>query len=152
MGNPTAVQNPSPAARGIGQGLWRMTLAGGAAFWIVDFVMAVSPISKAYRAAFSIANLSLALTEALLGGLLIGGCVSYLLSRSFDRIPGANPIVKAMILSLVGMLLIETLSTLTDPGRGFTYLVIDTAMNLPRFLALGIAVGYRYTSIVKGTR
>jgi hypothetical protein len=148
----TTVQNPFPESHGIGQGLWRLTLAGGAAFWIVDFAMALSPIAKEYRAAFSISSLSLALVEALAGGLLIGGCASYFLLRFFDRIPSNKPILKAMILSLAAMLLVEGLSTLMDPGHAFTFLVIDTAMNLPRFLVLGIAIGYQYTLIKKGKR
>ncbi len=83
--------------------LYKLTGAGGAAFWITDFVISVSPIAAEYRAAFSISYLPMALVEALVGGLIIGCCVSYFLLRFFDKIPTKNPILKALILSFVAM-------------------------------------------------
>jgi hypothetical protein len=103
--------------------LYMLAAAGGAAFWITDFVMAVSPLAVAYKAAFSISSLPVALVEALAGGLMIAFCVSYFLLRFFDRIPGKNPIHKALILSF---------------------------MNVPRFLALGIVVGHLYDKLNGG--
>ena len=146
----TNIQDPFPAAHGIGQGLWTLTLAGGAAFWIIDFGMAVSPIAVEYRAAFSIASLPVALAEAFAGGLVIAFCVSLLLLRFYDRIPANKPTFKAMILSLAAMFLVEIFSTLADPSRAFTCMVIDTVMNLPRFIAMGTAIGFRYTQLYKG--
>jgi hypothetical protein len=122
--------------------LFKLTGAGGAAFWITDFVISVSPIAAEYRAAFSISYLPMALVGALVGGLVIGGCVSYFLLRFFDRIPTKNPILKALILSFVAMLMIEVLSTLVNPSNASVYLLIDTGMNVPRFLSLGIVIGY----------
>jgi hypothetical protein len=78
--------------------LYKLTGAGGAAFWITDFVISVSPIATEYRAAFSISNLPMALVEALVGGLIIGCCVSYFPPRFSDRIPTKNPILKSVIL------------------------------------------------------
>jgi len=124
--------------------LYKLTGAGGAAFWITDFVISVSPIAAKYRAAFSISNLPMALVEALVGGLIIGCCVSYFLLRFFDKVPTKNPILKALILSFVAMVIIEVLSTLVNPSNAYVYLLIDTGMNVPRFLALGIVVGYLY--------
>jgi F0F1-type ATP synthase assembly protein I len=124
--------------------LYKLTGAGGAAFWLTDFVISVSPIAAEYRAAFSISNLPVALAEALVGGLIIGCCVSYFLLRFFDKIPTKNPIVKALILSFAAMVIIEVLSTLVNPHHASVYLLIDTGMNLPRFLALGIVIGYVY--------
>jgi hypothetical protein len=130
--------------------LWKLTVAGGAAFWIVDFAISVSPIAAEYRAAFSISYLPIALVEALVGGLVIGGCVSYFLLRFFEKIPTQNPILKALILSFVAMLMIEVLSTLVNPGNATVYLLIDTGMNLPRFFALGIVVGHLYDKLNGG--
>ena len=127
--------------------LFNLTGAGGAAFWITDFVMSVSPIAAEYRAAFSISYLPMALVEALAGGLMIGCCVSYFLLRFFDNIPTKNPISKALLLSFVAMFMIEFLSTLVDPNNAFVYLLIDTGMNVPRFLALGIVVGHLYEKL-----
>jgi len=92
----------------------------------------------------------LALVQALVGGLIIGGCVSYFLLRFFEKIPTKNPILKALILSFVAMLMIEVLSTLVNPGNATVYLLIDTGMNLPRFLTLGIVVGHLYGKLNGG--
>jgi hypothetical protein len=39
--------------------------------------------------------------EALLGGLVIGFCVSYFLFCSFDKLPTKNPILKSVTLSFI---------------------------------------------------
>ena len=51
---------------------------------------------------------------------------------------------KALILSFLAMVMTESLSALADPGNASVYLLIDTAMNVPRFLALGTVVGLLY--------
>jgi cytochrome c oxidase assembly factor CtaG len=130
--------------------LLMLTGAGCAAFWITDFVISVSPIAAEYRAAFSISCLPIALVEALVGGLVIACCVSWLLLRFFEKIPAKNSIVKALILSFVAMLMIEVLSTLVNPNNASVYLLIDTGMNIPRFLALGIVVGHLYDKLNGG--
>jgi CBS-domain-containing membrane protein len=130
--------------------LIKLTGAGCAAFWITDFVISVSPIGAEYRAAFSISSLPLALVQALVGGLVIGFCVSYFLLRFFKKVPTKNPIVKALILSFAAMFMIEVLSTLVNPSNASVYLLIDTGMNVPRFLALGIVIGYLYDKLNEG--
>ena len=59
------------SSRDFSKKLLMLAVAGGAAFWITDFLMAVSPIAAAYKAAFSISSLPVALVEALIGGLVI---------------------------------------------------------------------------------
>ncbi len=49
-----------------------------------------------------------------------------------------------MILSFVALVVIEVLSTFANPSNAYVYLVIDTVMNIPRILALGIVIGYLY--------
>ena len=127
-----------------------LTGAGTAAFWITDFVISVSPIAAEYRAAFSISNLRIALIEALVGGLMISCCIGYFLLRFFEKIPTQNPILKALILCLVAMLMIEVISTLANPNNASVYLLIDTGMNIPRFLALGIVVGHLHSKLDRG--
>jgi len=119
-----------------------LVIAGGAAFWITDFLIAVSPLSEAYQAAFSITSLSVALVEASVGGLVMSFIVSFLLSLFFIKIPGKNPIQKALILSFAGMAMIEVLSALANPSYASIYLLQDTGMNIPRFLALGWTIGF----------
>jgi hypothetical protein len=143
-------QSERQASHEFSKRLIKLAGAGGAAFWITDFVISVSPIAAEYRVAFSISNLPLALVEALVGGLMIGGCVSYFLLRFFEKIPTQNPILKALILSFVAMLMIEVLSTLVNPTNASVYLLIDTGMNLPRFLTLGIVVGHLYDKLNGG--
>jgi hypothetical protein len=124
--------------------LIKLTVAGGLAFWIVDFAMALSPISAEYMAAFSISSLPLALVEALVGGLVIACFVSFFLLRFFEKIPTNNPILKSLILSFVAIVVIEVLSTFGNPSNAYVFLLIDTVMNIPRIVALGIVVGYLY--------
>ena len=95
-------------------------------------------------AAFSISYLPLALVEALVGGLIIGFFVSYFLLRFFDKIPTKHPILKSVILSFVAIVVIEVLSTFGNLSNAYVYLLVDTVMNIPRILALGIAIGYLY--------
>jgi len=124
--------------------LIRLTVAGGVAFWIVDFAMSLSPISAEYMAAFSISYLPMALVEALVGGLIIAGFVSYFLLRFYNKIPTKNPILKSALLGFAALVVIEVLSTFGNPSNAYVYLLIDTVMNIPRILALGIVVGYLY--------
>ena len=127
--------------------LIKLTVAGGIAFWIVDFAISLSPISAEYMAAFSISYLPMALVEALVGGLIIGFFVSYFLLRFCDKIPTKHPILKALILSFVAVVIIEVLSTFGNPNNAYVYLLIDTVMNFPRILALGIVIGYLYKKL-----
>ena len=124
--------------------LIKLTVAGGVAFWIVDFAISLSPISAEYMAAFSISYLPLALVTAFIGGLVIAFWVSYFLLRFFNKIPTKNPILKALILSFVALVVIEILSTFGNPSNAYVYLLVDTVMNIPRILALGIVIGYLY--------
>lgn len=140
----TTDQGKPQASRNFLKKLLTLAAAGGAVFWISDFLIAVSPISSAYQAAFSIASLPVALVEALAGGLVIAGCVSFVLLRFFDRIPGKNAILKALILSFSAMAIIEVLSALGNPAKASVYLLLDTGMNAPRFLALGLVIGYGF--------
>ena len=137
-------QSERQMSHGFYKKLCKLAAAGGLAFWVVDFAIALSPISSEYMAAFSISYLPLALVTAFIGGLVIAFCVSYFLLRFFDKIPTKNPILKTLILSFVALLIIEVLSTVGNPSNAYVYLIIDTVMNIPRILALGIAIGYLY--------
>ena len=84
----------------------------------------------------------MALAEAIVGGLVIALCVSFILLRFFDRIPGKKAVFKVLSLSLGAMIMIEILSTLGDPSHASVYLLLDTGMNAPKFFALGLVIGY----------
>jgi uncharacterized protein YacL len=143
-------QRKAQASREFPKKLLMLAAAGGAAFWIIDFVISVSPIAAEYKAAFSISSLPVALVEALAGGMVIALCVSLFLLRFFDRIPGKKSIFKALILSFFIMVIIEVFSALGNPAHASVYLLLDTGMNAPRFLALGLVIGYLFDK-QKGT-
>jgi len=137
-------QKKSQTSREFPKKLLMLAAAGGTAFWIIDFVISVSPIAAEYKAAFSISSLPVALVEALAGGLVIAFCVSFFLLRFFDRIPGKKTIFKALILCFFIMVIIEVFSALGNPAHASVYLLLDTGMNAPRFLALGLVIGYLF--------
>src|SRR4030043_366087 len=128
--------------------LCKLTLSGGAAFWIIDFVISVSPIAAEYRAAFSISYLPMALVEALVGGMIISCCVSYFLLRFFDKIPTKNPILKSVILSFVALgivlILLGVAASRVGPSDALHVFLVGAVLNVPRFLFLGIVIGYLY--------
>jgi len=140
-------QSERQVSHGFYKKLFTLAAAGGVAFWVVDFAISLSPISAEYMAAFSISYLPLALVEALVGGLIIACFVSYFLLRFFDKVPTKNPIVKSVILSFVALVIIEVLSTFGNPSNAYVYLLVDTVMNIPRILALGLVVGYLYKKL-----
>ena len=129
------------------KGIWRnvviLAVVGGLAFWVTNFAISRTPIAAEYRAGLSISYFPM-LVEALVGGLIIACFVSYFLLRFFDKIPTKNPILKSVILSFVALVIIEVLSTFGNLSNAYVYLLVDTVMNIPRILALGMAIGYLY--------
>jgi NhaP-type Na+/H+ or K+/H+ antiporter len=128
--------------------LFRLTIAGGLAFWVANFATSLLPIAAEYRAALSIAYVPMVLVESLLGGMIVGFCVGYVLLRFYDRIPTENPILKAEILSVVALvvatLMFQSAASLLEPSDAVRYFLIGTMLNVPRFLILGLVVGYSY--------
>ena len=131
---------------------WRRTsvlgIGGGLAFWVANFAISLTPIAADYRAALSISYVPM-LLESLIGGLIIGFCVSYSLLRFFDKIPAKNPILKSVILSFVALVVFTILVEV--PGKFLTamsdamhYFLVGTMFNVVRFLALGLVIGYLY--------
>jgi len=49
-----------------------------------------------------------------------------------------------LILSFAAIVVIEVLSTFGNPSNAYVFLLVDTVMNIPRIVALGIVVGYLY--------
>jgi hypothetical protein len=69
--------------------LFILTIGGGVAFWLANFAISRTSIAAEYRAALTISYFPM-LLESLIGGLMIGFCVSYFsvrfLTRSQQRI------------------------------------------------------------------
>ncbi len=132
-------------SKGIRKKVFILTLAGGLAFWLSNFAISRTAIAAEYRAAMSISYYPM-LLESLMGGLIIGFYVGYPLLRFFDRIPGKNPILKAVLLSSIVLVIVTILlggpSSFFTTGNVLRYFVIGTVFNVIRITALGIAIGY----------
>ncbi len=139
------------------RGTWRRTLvlaiAGGLCFWAATFAISLTPIAAEYRAALSIAYLPM-LLESLLGGLIIGFCVSYLLLRFSDRIPPRDQILRSVMLSLIVLAIVTILlqgpASFVATGDVLRYFLIGTMFNLVRILALGVVTGCLYKRLYTG--
>ncbi len=131
-----------------------LAAAGGAAFWVTNYAISRTPIAAEYRAALSISYLPM-LVEALVGGLIIAGCVSFFLLRFFDRIPMQGPISKSIVLTFIVLLIVTILiggpSSYLATGDALRFFLIGTIFNALRFLALGIGVGYLYQRLSEET-
>ena len=129
--------------------IWRkaliLSMAGGLAFWVANFAISRTPIAAEYRAAMSISYYPM-LLESLLGGVMIGLCVSYFLLRFYNKIPAQNPILKSVILSFIVLAIVTILlggpSSFYATNNVLRYFIIGTTFNLIRILALGMAIGY----------
>ncbi len=125
-----------------------LAVVGGAAFWITNFLISLTPIAAEYRVGLSISYIPM-LLEAAVGGLLIGFGVSYFLLRSYDKIPTKNPIQKAVILSLIALVVLTIIlevpsKFLTNTYDALHFFLIGLLFNMLRIPALGLAVGYQY--------
>ena len=126
--------------------LFKLTIGGGVAFWAITVAFSLLPMMAEFRAALSMSYIENALVEPLFGGMIIVCCVSYFLLRFFDKIPTKNPILKSVILSFVALGIVFILlgvaaSRTSDALHVF---LIGVTLNVPRFLFLGIVIGYLY--------
>ncbi|MGA8046916.1 MAG: hypothetical protein WCA30_11695 [Dermatophilaceae bacterium] len=124
---------------------WVLTLGGGAAFWLTNLAISMTPIAAEYRSTLSIPYVPM-LLEAAVGGLVIAGAISVLLTRFPSRVPGSGPLPKAVLLAVGALVLLTVLvelptklgSELAEPGR---WLLVALVFNTIRFLALGLTIG-----------
>jgi hypothetical protein len=134
----------------LSKNLYKLTIGGGVVFWATTIATSLLPIAAEYRAAFSKRswNIQTVWVDSLLVGMIIGCCVSYSLLRFFDRIPTKNPILKSAILSFIALviaiILIDVPQSflLLGPSDALHYFLIGIMLNVPRFLFLGIVIGY----------
>jgi len=129
-----------------------LAFAGGLAFWVTTIAISLLPIAAEYRAAESISDIQTVWVGGLIIGLIIGCLVSYFLLRFFDKIPTKNPILKSVILSFIAFVIVMIL--LEAPGSSRTsdalyYFLVGVVLNVPRFLVLGIVIGYLYKRLYR---
>ena len=121
--------------------LSKLTIGAGAAFWAITIATSLLPIAAEYRSASSFSH-SEVLIGSLPAGLFIGFCVSYALIRFFDKIPARNPILKSIILSVIALVIASVVPFVRSDS--LHYFLVGAALDVPRFLLLGIVVGYLY--------
>jgi len=131
--------------------LFKLTIGGGVAFWAFTVAFSLLPMMAEFRAALSIPYISGAIVDPLFGGLIISCCVSYFFF--FDKIPTKNPILKSVILSFFALginfiLLGVAASRTSDVLHVF---LIGVMLNIPRYLFLGIVIGYLYKRLYGST-
>ena len=111
-------------------------------------------IPAEYRSVFSKASIQTVWVASLPAGLIIGCCVSYSLLRFFDKIPTKNPILKSVIISLIALVIATILTLVPQSFLGqrdvLHYFLIGILLDAPRFLFLGIGIGYLYRRLYKG--
>ncbi len=126
--------------------LFKLTIGGGVAFWAITVAFSLLPMMAEFRAALSMSYIENALVEPLFGGMIIVCCVSFFLLRFFDKIPTKNPILKSVILSFValGIVFILVGVAASRTSDALHVFLIGVTFNIPRFLFVGIVVGYVY--------
>jgi len=126
--------------------LFKLTIGGGVVFWAVTFSFSLLPIAAVFRAALSISYVQMILVESLLGGMIISCGLSYILLRFFDKIPTKNPILKSALLGFAALcivlILVYVAASRTDDALHI--FLIGAVGNVPRFLFVGIVIGYLY--------
>ena len=136
----------------LSKNLFKLTIGGGVAFWAFTIAFSLLPMMAEFRAALSISYISGAIVEPLLGGMIISCCVSYSLLRFFDKIPTKNPILKSLILSFIALVIATILLEAPASFRtsdALYYFLFGTMLNVPRFLFVGVVIGYLYKRLYR---
>ena len=136
--------------------IWRkivvLAVVGGLAFWVISIATSLVPITADYRVARWSAET--VWVGSLPAGLIIGFLLSFVLVRFFDKIPTKNPILKSVILSIIalviGAILLEAPSSF-GTSDALYYFLFGTMLNVPRFLFVGVVIGYLYKRLYKGS-
>jgi hypothetical protein len=125
-----------------------LAVAGGLTFWAVSIITSLIPFTADYRVARWSAET--VWVGSLPAGLVIGFFVSFFLLRFFDKIPSKNPILKSIILSvialIIGTILLEAPASFRTSDALY-YFLFGTILNVPRFLFVGIVIGYLYKKL-----
>ncbi|MCC6189165.1 MAG: hypothetical protein IT318_09015 [Anaerolineales bacterium] len=130
--------------------LYQLTIGGGLVFWATTIATSLLPIAAEYRASFLYRSWSIQTVwiGALPAGIIIGGCVSYFCLRWLDKDSTKKPIQVSLILSFLVLamatILIDVTRSLYGPADAWYYFLIGIMLNVPRFVLLGLAIGYLY--------
>ena len=134
--------------------IWRkivvLAVVGGLAFWATSIATSLLPIAADYRVARWSAQT--VWVGSLPAGMIIGCLVSFFLLRFFDKIPTKNPSLKSVILSFIALVIATILLEAPASFRtsdALYYFLFGTMLNVPRFLFVGIVIGYLYKGLYK---
>jgi hypothetical protein len=127
-----------------------LAIAGGLTFWAISIATSLIPLTADYRVARWSAET--VWVGSLPAGLVIGFFVSFFLIRYFEKIPTKNSFLKSVILSLIalaiGTILLEAPASFRT-NDALYYFLFGTMLNVPRFLFVGVVVGYLYKRLYK---
>jgi hypothetical protein len=136
--------------------IWRkivvLAVVGGLVFWATSIATSLLPIAADYRVARWSAQT--VWIGSLPAGMIIGFLMSFFLFRFFDKIPTKNPILKSVILSIIALVIATILLEAPASFRtsdALYYFLFGTMLNVPRFLVLGVVIGYLYKRLYKGS-
>ncbi len=129
--------------------IWRkiavLAVVGGITFWAISIITSLIPFTADYRVARWSAET--VWVGSLPAGLVIGFFVSFFLLRFFEKIPTKNPFLKSLILSfialVIGTILLEAPASFRTSDALY-YFLFGTMLNVPRFLFVGVVIGYLY--------
>ena len=129
--------------------IWRkiviLAIVGGLSFWAISIATSLLPFTADYRVARWSAET--VWVGSLPAGLVICFFVSFFLVRFFGKIPTKNPFLKSVILSVsalvIGSILLEAPASF-GTNDALYYFLFGTMLNVPRFLFVGIVIGYLY--------
>jgi hypothetical protein len=128
--------------------LSKLAIAGGVVFWVTTIAISLLPIAAEYRTGFSKASIQAVWVGSLPAGLIIGYCVSYSVLRFFDKFPTKNPVLNSVIVSLIALVVATILILVPHSLLGqrdvLHYFLIGIMLDIPRFLLLGLVIGYLY--------
>lgn len=131
--------------------LYKLTVAGGLSFWGTTIAVSLLPIAAEFRAALSLSYFQVVFLQALLAGLIIGCCVSFVLIRFFEKVPTRNAILKSELLSffvlVIALILLQVAAGRLGPSQALHVFLIGAALNVARFLVMGFVIGYLYTKL-----
>lgn len=116
------------------------TVVGAIVYVIVSAIQGgVMPMPQALRSAMLSFNAQ-GIIDIFFGGCIVAFCVGYYCYYS-ERIAPNSVIVRAIIYSAFALFIIAGILTLWNLNDALNYFLLRVAVDTPRFLLLGLAVG-----------
>jgi hypothetical protein len=129
----------------IGSRMLMLTGTGLLVFWLASFFTTFLPLAAEYRAAYSDWSKQTVWIGAILMGLILCGCISFLYLRFYKKIPGRKPIPKVLLVTagilVVALLAIDLPMMLNSEQKLLQYFLVGVMFNTVRFLLAGLAIG-----------